>query len=372
MIRSLLVAGLCVLVACAPRGQMVYVPQGTSSGPTQTVYVATTRLFDAEAMTFGSKRSETASFARYDIGIPPNRKPGTIGYPRRGAKPDPATDFVTTAEQFYPGGATFRRDLASALRQDPSGGREATIFVHGYNNTFGEGVYRIAQLSHDLELPGVAMHYSCPSAATPFGYVYDRDSTVFARNGLEALLREASLSGADRIFLVAHSMGSALLMETLRQLAVRGDRRTLSKIAGVILISPDVDVEVFRSQAHDIGKLPEPFVIFGSDRDKALKLSARLTGQTARLGSLDNVGAVADLDVTFVDVAAFNVGGGHFNVGDSAALIRLLGRIGDVDAAFASDQTGRIGLIPGAVLTVQNATQIILQPVAALGLGLQQ
>lgn len=358
---------LCaLLLACAPRGQISLVPSA-ATGQQETVYVATSRVLDAETGTFTSKRSERPSFARYTVSIPPDRKPGTITYPRRGATPDPARDFVTTSEVLYPGEPAFRRDLQTALLSESRGGREATVFVHGYNNTFAEGVYRIAQLSHDLDLPGIAMHYAWPSAATPFGYVYDRDSTSFSRSGLEDMLREVSGSGADRIFLVAHSMGSSLVMETLRQLSIRGDRRTLSKIAGVILISPDIDVDVFRSQARDIGKLPQPFLVFGSKRDKALLLSARLTGQPARLGSLASLGAVADLEVTFVDVAAFNVGDGHFNVGNSAALIRLLDRITDIDAAFEADAATRVGLLPGVVLTVQNATQVILLPITNAG-----
>lgn len=36
-------------------------------------------------------------------------------------------------------------------------------------------------------------------------------------------------------------MGAGLLMEALRQTAVRGDRRTLDRIGGVMLISPDID-----------------------------------------------------------------------------------------------------------------------------------
>jgi len=357
----------CLVLGCTPRGQILLVPQAASVGVSETVFVATTRVLDTETRTYSSKRSEQPSFARYTISVPPDRDPGSITYPRRGAKPDATQDFLTTSEVLYPDQAPFRRDLSAALRNERRGGREATIFVHGYNNTFAEGVYRIAQLAHDLDLPGVAMHYAWPSAATPFGYVYDRDSANFSRNGLEDMLREVSGSGADRIFLVAHSMGSGLVVETLRQLAIRGDRQTLAKIAGVILISPDIDVDVFRVQAHDIGQLPQPFLIFGSQRDRALQLSARLTGQKSRLGSLSSVGAVADLDVTFVDVAAFNVGDGHFNVGNSAALIRLLDRINDVDAAFKADAATKVGLLPGVVLTVQNATQIILSPITNQG-----
>jgi esterase/lipase superfamily enzyme len=131
-------------------------------------------------------------------------------------------------------------------------------------------------------------------------------------------------------------------------------------------MSPDIDVEVFRMQAKDVGKLPEPFIIFGSDRDRVLRLSALITGQRGRLGSLDSVSEVADLDVTYVDVAAFSSGDGHFVTGNSPALIRLLGRISDVDRAFGGDAAGRTGLLLGVILTVRNATRIILTPVAEI------
>lgn len=236
--------------------------------------------------------------------------------------------------------------------------------MHGFNNTFAEGTYRIAQMAHDLDLPGTVVHYSWPSAAEPLGYAYDRDSALFARDGLEELLKSVQAAGPRRIILVAHSMGSALLMETLRQVAIRGDNALLARIGGVVLISPDIDVDVFRSQAKDIGRLPQPFVVFTSRRDRVLRLSARLSGQTDRLGTLADLDRVADLPITLLDTAAFNSGDGHFNVGNSPALLRLLERIASVDDAMGSDVSGRTGLLPGAVLTVQNATRIILQPEA--------
>ena len=105
-------------------------------------------------------------------------------------------------------------------------------------------------------------------------------------------------------------------------------------LAGVVLISPDIDIDVFRAQARAIPKLPQPFVVFTSERDRILRLSARLSGQTDRLGTLTDVTRVADLPITFLDVAAFNRGSGHFNVGNSPALLRLLERIASVDQAL--------------------------------------
>lgn len=370
--RSLiLILFLGVLVACTPRGDIRMAPQAAEIGAVRQVFVGTTRGDDLQTGNFTGDRVERLAFARYDVSVPPDRKAGEIRFPRKRATPDPTRDFLTVAADRHDTGARFRADLAQALAANPRGGREAVIFVHGFNNTFAEGLYRMAQLSHDLELPGVSMHYSWPSAAQPLGYVYDRDSALIARDGLESMIREVRLAGAERIVLVAHSMGSALTMETLRQIAIRGDRASMSRIAGVVLISPDIDVDVFRAQAHAIGKLPQPFVIFGSDRDRVLSLSARLTGQPERLGNLRDLSRVGDMDITYLDTAAFTRGTGHFTVATSPLLIQLLGRIGDVNAALGTERAGRPGLVPGVVLTLQNATQIILSPVAAVGAELE-
>lgn len=357
---------LVALTACTPRGAVTVYPAAADVGDVEEVFVATTRKFEVEKGTFGAMRSETEVFGRFAISVPPDRALGAITFPGRSIKPDPRKHFLTVEQELHKDSNAFRKKLSTALKDLPPGRREAVIYVHGFNNTFAEGLYRIAQLSHDLDMPGVTLHYSWPSAGNPLGYVSDRDSAMFARDGLEQLMREAAAAGAERIVLVAHSMGSALTMEALRQVAIRGDQQLKDKMAGVILISPDIDVDLFRMQAKAYGALPQPFLIFGSDRDRLLTLSARITGQPQRLGNLSDINRVADLDVTFLDTQAFSAGAGHFNLGDSPALLQLMQRIGEVDQAFGADQTGRVGLLPGVVLTVQSATQIVLAPVAVV------
>lgn len=360
--RLLPAVALALLTACTPRGTITVVPPETVPGPIVNLFVGTTRQLDVGGV-FGPKRSETLNLARYDIAIPPARQLGKVVFPKRPTKPDPQTDFLTTAQVFYPTEARFRTDLSRALAVND---HEAVIFVHGFNNTFAEGLYRFAQLDHDLQIPGVAVHYSWPSAAQPLGYVQDRDSALFARDGLEQLIRDVSNAGAQRIVLVAHSMGGHLTMEALRQIALRGDRGLMNRIDGVVLISPDIDVDVFRMTAKVIGTLPEPFIIFGSPRDGVLRLSGFITGQQGRLGALEDVSRLADLDVTYLDVAAFRDGTGHFTAGTSPGLIRVLGRIEDVNAAFRGDAAARTGLLPGVVLTVRRATRVILSPVSQI------
>lgn len=356
-----------VLAGCEQRGTVRIVPEARDLGTVEQVFIGTTRGFDAATNEpFGKVRQGKVRFARVDVSIPPEREVGEIDWPAKDRAPDPTKEFVAVDQDIYSDADAFRADLRAALGREKNGPGDALIFVHGFNNTFAEGTYRLAQLGHDLKVQGVLVHYSWPSRANALGYVYDRDSALFARDGLERLIGEVEAAGARNVIVVAHSMGSALVMETLRQMAIAGDRQVLSRIKGVILMSPDIDVDIFREQAARIGQLPQPFIIFTSKKDRALALSARLTGQRDKLGNLDDPRDLGDLKVTLVDTTAFSTGSGHFNVGNSPALLNILGNITDVDAAFAADRTGHTGLLGGVVLTVQNATQIVLSPVSAI------
>jgi esterase/lipase superfamily enzyme len=367
MRHAALALALVALAACAQRGTAVIDPAARGIGHIETVFVGSTRGQDpATGAEFGITRSFDERYARYDVSIPPEHETGKITWPKPHRPPDPARDFLTADREIYSGSAAFRADLSRALGAAPKGQREAFIFVHGYNTTFAEGIYRLAQLGEDLGTEGVLVSYSWPSRASVLGYVYDRDSVLFARDGLEQLLDDVSAAGAEHIFIVGHSLGAHLTMETLRQMALSGRSLTQSRISGVALMSPDIDVDVFQSQARSIGKLPQPFVIFTSQRDRALSLSARLTGEGDRLGNVKEAAEIGNLEVTLIDTSAFSVGSGHFNIGNSPALIALLGRLSEVDSALAGDDRRPSGLLPGVVLTVRNATEIILFPISTL------
>lgn len=355
---------ICTLaMSCAPRGEFTAAPEGQGISPPTTIFVGTMRKPGPEGFTRG--RSEVPSFIRYDISIPVEREAGSLDLPWRGQKPNPDKHFLLMDETRFPAEPDFRKALAGAMGR--RGQTDAVVYVHGFNNTMAEGVYRVAQMHHDLRVPGVGVHFAWPSRGSALGYVYDRESVLFSRSGFEELLDSVADAGAREIVIVAHSMGAALTMETLRQMAIRGDSAALDRVAGVILISPDLDVDVFRSQARDMGGLPQPFVIFGSSRDRVLGLSALIAGERDRLGRLDDVSRIADLRVIYLDTAAYNTGSGHLNLGMNPALLRLFGGLIGIDEAFKADARSRIGLLPGLVLTVRNATEIVLAPVGAIG-----
>nr|WP_242678887.1 alpha/beta fold hydrolase [Rhodobacter calidifons] len=359
LIVVMLVAG------CAARGDFETAPAGLDGGTPEAIFVGTTRA-EGDAG-FGFERSEVASFLRYDVSIPPEREAGKVNWPPKTRKPDARKDFLLLHWQRFGSAGEFRSALRGALQR--RGQTDVVVYVHGFNNTMAEGVYRVAQMHHDLAVPGVAVHFAWPSRGSALGYVYDRDSVMASRSGLVALIDEVEGAGAQSIVLVAHSMGAFLSMEALRQEALKGGPKALARIKGVVLIAPDLDLDVFRAQARDIGKLPEPFVIFGSSRDRILNISATISGTGTRLGNIDGVKEIADLNVIYLDTAAYTTGTGHLNLGENPALLQLFGGLVGIADAFTADARARVGLLPGLVLTVRNATEIVLAPVGAIAEG---
>ncbi len=356
---------LAVLTGCAGRAMVAFIPDAQGVGTAEPVFVASTRVF--ENGEFTGLRNEGLSFVSFDVSIPPDRESGEVLPVReRDRRIDPETQFLVTRADGLAGPGAFRRALQQNMAIRTPGGGEVMVFVHGYNTSFADGLYRTAQIRHDFNIPGTAVHYAWPSAAHPLGYAYDRDSALFARDGLEQLLTEIAAAGSQNIVLVAHSLGSGVTMEALRQIRIAGRHDLLNRISGVILMSPDIDIDVFRSQAMRLRPLPQPFVIFTSERDRALRLSATITGQQNRLGNIGTVEDVADLEVTLIDVSEFR-GGAQDNLNHSTALtspavIQILRQLSQVNSALEGAPDQQIGLLPGTVLTVRNATQVILQP----------
>jgi len=357
-----LVVSCSVLLGCAPRPTLNSIPD-SGDLDTKPVFIATTRQADDHGG-FGPEREQTVSYLRYDISYPPNRPAGKIvGF---GQTINPDIQFLKVGSAGYSDATAFRQNLSSALKTISPADREVLIYVHGYNNSFDEGVLRLTQLTDDLNMTGVAVHYSWPSAAHPLAYEYDQDSVLFARDGLEDLIAQVHAAGARRVVIAAHSMGGILVVEALRQMDIAHPGSVAKAIDGVVLLSPDIDVEVFKTQLSRIQDVPQPFLLFVSQRDRALSLSGRLTGQRERLGNIRNYSELAGLNLTILDVTQFSIGIGHFALGDSVALLQFVSNLPQLEQAFRSDSSGRSGIMPGMVLVVQNTAELIISSTAHL------
>src|SRR5690606_31302625 len=120
----------------------------------------------------------------------------------------------------------------------------ALVFVHGFNTSFDDAVYRLTQIVHDSGYRGTPLLFTWASSGKAYDYMYDRESATAARDALEATLRLAASSGAERVDIIAHSMGAWVTMEAIRQMAIGGDSTLGGKLGDVLLASPDIDVDV--------------------------------------------------------------------------------------------------------------------------------
>ncbi len=344
---------LFTLSACVDRSVTEMVPDALSVGVPETVFAATTRAREADG-SYGYRRGQGLRFLEMTVSIPPSHTPGSLNFSY--ANPNPNKEFVLADVTEFSGS----QDLRARLR----GVDEVSIFVHGYNATQTETAFRAAQLSHDIGIPGSTLIYSWPSRATGAGYAYDLDSMLFARDGLEQTIRNLKSMGVKRVIVIAHSMGSALTMEMMRQAELREPGWSKRNIEGVILISPDLDVDLFRSQMNSIKSPPDPFVVMVSKKDKILNISGRLRGtdEGERLGNISSVDALADYPINVIDTTAFNsdAGSSHFVAATSPALLAILSSVRRVSSTFGPDRPGIDVIVPPSERNPDGATEIVL------------
>lgn len=353
-----------LLAACAPRGAITIDPEAATVGHPETLYVASARVPAADQQVFGRSRAEALSFARFDVSVPPDREPGTVTFPPEGS-PDPRTDFLTIDAERIRDEASFLAAVNRALATRAPKDREVTVFVHGFNTNFPEGLYRQAQMRYDFQSPGVGVNFAWPSAARVRGYAYDRESVLVARDGLEQTLALLARSNARRIVVLAHSMGAQLAMETLRQMAIRGQPRFFDKLSGVVLMAPDMDVDVFRASLLPLADKDIPFYIFVSTRDRALRFSALLRFQSARLGSISDVTPVAGLPVTVIDLSNVEAESDplrHFKVATSPSMIALISGMTEFGGQIFEEEERRPNLFETTINVAHDVTQVVLSP----------
>ncbi len=299
------------------------VPAALNATTTKLQYVATNRGRNAEGY-FDARRQAEMTYLQTIVSVPQNRSPGDP--PLFADTPNPEKHFVVAQQSEIATQDLWISNIKQGLAAKPSAHRDVTIFVHGYFNTYPDSLFRLAQIQNDLDVKGALVNFSWPSAGKAFGYNYDLESILFARDDLESVLRAMPKTGAKKIQLVSHSKGALLIMETLRQIELITPGWSAQNLDGVILISPDMSVDAFLRAAHHIEALPQPFVIFTSTKDTVLRLSNRVNRSQNRLGQLETADALADLPVVLIDVSNFSssTSNNHMTPAESPDLITLI------------------------------------------------
>jgi esterase/lipase superfamily enzyme len=292
------------------------------------IFIATTRQASEVTSTFfSSGRAPEVGLASVVVTIPPTHVVAQLERPTR-LPPDPRTEFTIVDPVVYSADAAFIADVRRELAQRPAGQRRLLLFVHGYNNTASDAILRMAQFVEDTDFEGVPVLFTWASAASASRYVYDLNSALVARAKIRDVVDVLERTGAESVELFAHSMGTFLAMEGLVDGAQTGrlDRRAAS-INHIVLASPDIDLDLFRTQ---LGQLPptirEKMYLLVSKDDGALRASRLIAGGVPRVGAA-NAEELEKLGVTVIDLSEIedSSSGSHAKFAGSPEVVRLLG-----------------------------------------------
>ncbi len=221
---------------------------------------------------YGHERSTESSFSRIVLNRPDTT---LVGRARS------AFSGTWSIEKVTADGRAANEALLEAVS-----GREVLLYTHGYKESFESAAISTVELSEGIGFSGAAVVFAWPSRAALFDYGYDRESALFSRDAFEDLLLALlSEGGASRVHIVAHSMGTLLMIETLRQMWARHGDTMANRLGAIVLAAADIDFDLFENALKRLRTLVPRITVISSTADRALEVSRRLAGGVARTGA---------------------------------------------------------------------------------------
>lgn len=279
----------------------------------ERVYFATNRepVSTSEAtrdpdLFFGDERGDL-TYGACEVSIPYKRVPGTLPEPsvlKLEFSQDPQKHVVLMEIERLPD-AEYWKQLRARVEASPN--RQLMVFIHGYCATFRDAARRTAQMAYDMNYQGPAMFFSWPAGSEHeafqerANYLKDLRRAEESDEDLITVIESISrYSGAQRVHLVAHSMGNFVLTEALKTI---DDRRRETETPPkyfdqVVMAAPDLNAKEFITPKSDrVRAYGRRFTVYASRHDKALKLSKTVNGfePLGLLNDYSRQGAVAKL-----------------------------------------------------------------------------
>lgn len=252
-----------------------------------------------------SAEQDTLSYGYCDISIPRDHRMGQLESPslwRLEFRDDPAKHVVLLTAEVQDA-ATFYTALGTQIAT--SAGKNAFLFIHGYNVTFEDAARRTGQMAYDLGFDGAPVFYSWPSQGDLAGYTVDENNIEWSTPHILGFLSEfLEQTPAQNVYLIAHSMGSRGLTRAIAALMAT-QPLLAQKITEIILAAPDIDAAIFKNDiAPQLASARNPVTLYASSDDLALAASKAVHGY-ARAGDsgpgMQIVAGVETIDATNVD-----------------------------------------------------------------------
>lgn len=309
------------------------------------IFITTTRqATEVVGAFFSGERAPELGLASVEVTVPPNHVVGELERPKR-LPPDPRTEFTVVDPVIFRDASSFVSEVDRELAKRPADQQKILIFIHGYNNTASDSILRLSQFIEDTDYKGVPVLFSWASAAKAPRYVYDLNSALVARAKIRQLSDVLTRTRAKEVDIFAHSMGTLLTMEGLVDAQLSGTLGTRRRISHIMLASPDIDLDLFRTQ---IGLLPKKVVnsmyVLISEDDAALRFSRLIAGGVPRVGAAD-AESLEKLGLTVIDLSQIedSSSGSHSKFAGSPEVVQLIGS--------GLNASGRFGETPTPGLT---------------------
>lgn len=173
----------------------------------------------------------------------------------------------------------FFTEITDAMQAARNSGSapHALFFLHGFNVTFEDAAISAAQIGCDLKVLGATAFFSWPSRGSVIAYPVDEATIEASEKAITDFLVDFTTNcGAEKVHIIAHSMGNRGLLRALQRIAANAQIEGKVKFGQIFLAAPDVDRDLFLDLARLYSEHSERTTLYASDGDLPVHLSGKL------------------------------------------------------------------------------------------------
>ncbi len=264
---------------------------------------------------FSGERDRQLHYGTCEVAVPKSHKIGSTGSPFWQRLLTLSDDRLKLKQESLKllQEKNFWDRIQRMLQENQPDERSALVFIHGFNVSFEDAALRAAQIGVDLQVSGIMAFYSWPSRAKLTGYAAD-EATIEAseRYITEFLLNLAQNSGAEKIHIIAHSMGNRGLLRAMQRILAQVKTGSDISFGQLFLAAPDVDPDIFQELAQAYQNLAERTTLYISAKDKALATSG-IIHDYPRVGFFPPITVIDGIDTVEVsNIDLTLLGHGYF------------------------------------------------------------
>lgn len=180
--------------------------------------------------------------------------------------------------------------------------KRALIYVHGFNNSFADGIADAARLRSKLQIDGPTILWSWPSGEEGRKYLSDEDSMIWTQPHFVGFLTEITKALAScKTVAVAHSLGTRVLCLSLAAVARSEKVPPGTAIAdSVILVAGDISGQIVHQTRLALAGAVSRMISYVSSHDYAIRLSSFLHSQPRGYGAVAHLPDIETVDVSGV------------------------------------------------------------------------